>query len=260
LNGRDDFGISLGDMMRGERASMGKSLLDVQKELKIKAAYIAAIENADASAFETPGFISGYVRSYARYLDMDPDDTFKKFIDESGYRPVGEQGTSGSIAHRAQYLPAKSGVVPARRGIFEPYSKPFADIEIFRSKPKKSNKWLVASGLAGAVTSVLVYLSEITVLQAEPGLHAIVAFLSGVTITIIANMFNPVYFFARAAYFFFAPVFAASFFGVNISLTLEGELLGGFVSVSAPPNPVAMIVCGTLAAFALFFHHARTRD
>ncbi len=59
--------------MRGERATMGKTLLDVQRELKIKAAYIAAIENADPSAFETPGFIAGYVRSYARYLGMDPE-------------------------------------------------------------------------------------------------------------------------------------------------------------------------------------------
>ena len=39
--------------MRGERATLGKSLLDVQRELKIKATYIAAIENADVSAFET---------------------------------------------------------------------------------------------------------------------------------------------------------------------------------------------------------------
>ncbi len=63
----DDFDLRLGDIMRGERATMGKSLLDVQRELKIKATYIAAIENADPSAFESPGFVAGYVRSYARY-------------------------------------------------------------------------------------------------------------------------------------------------------------------------------------------------
>ena len=31
----------------------------------------AAIENSDPSAFESPSFIAGYVRSYARYLNMD---------------------------------------------------------------------------------------------------------------------------------------------------------------------------------------------
>ena len=83
--GFDDFELRLGDLMRGERATLGKSLLDVQRELKIKATYIAAIENADLSAFETPGFVAGYVRSYARYLGMDPEWAFERFCGEAGY-------------------------------------------------------------------------------------------------------------------------------------------------------------------------------
>ena len=81
--GFDAFELRLGDLMRGERATMGKSLLDVQRELMIKASYIAAIENADVSAFETQGFVAGYVRSYARYLGMDPDWAFRKFCAEA---------------------------------------------------------------------------------------------------------------------------------------------------------------------------------
>ncbi|WP_231592383.1 helix-turn-helix domain-containing protein [Pelagovum pacificum] len=84
-SGFDDFELRLGDLLRGERATLGKSLLDVQRELKIKAAYIAAIENADPTAFETPGFIAGYVRSYARYLNMDPEWAFNTFCRESGF-------------------------------------------------------------------------------------------------------------------------------------------------------------------------------
>ncbi|KKK59560.1 hypothetical protein LCGC14_3033160, partial [marine sediment metagenome] len=61
--GFDAFELRLGDVMRGERATLGKSLLDVQRELRIKASYIAAIENCDPGAFDTPGFIAGYVRS-----------------------------------------------------------------------------------------------------------------------------------------------------------------------------------------------------
>lgn len=83
--GFDDYELRLGDVMRGERATLGKSLLDVQRELKIKAGYIAAIENADPSAFDTPGFIPGFVRSYARYLGMDPDIAFDRFCEESGF-------------------------------------------------------------------------------------------------------------------------------------------------------------------------------
>jgi cytoskeleton protein RodZ len=83
--GFDDFEVKLGDAMRGERATLGKSLLDVQRELRIKASYISAIENCDASVFETPGFVAGYVRSYARYLKMDPEDSYERFCAESGF-------------------------------------------------------------------------------------------------------------------------------------------------------------------------------
>ena len=48
--GFDDFELRLGDVMRGERATMGKSLLDVQRELRIKASYIAAIETGASAA------------------------------------------------------------------------------------------------------------------------------------------------------------------------------------------------------------------
>lgn len=83
--GFDDYDLRLGDIMRGERATLAKSLLDVQRELKIKASYIAAIENADVSAFETPGFVAGYVRSYSRYLGLDPEWAFAKFCHEAGF-------------------------------------------------------------------------------------------------------------------------------------------------------------------------------
>ena len=85
--GFDDPDIRLGDVMRGERATLGKSLLDVQRELRIRASYVAAIENCDISAFETPSFVAGYVRSYARYLGMDADWTFRRFCHEAGFQP-----------------------------------------------------------------------------------------------------------------------------------------------------------------------------
>ncbi len=100
--GFDAFELRLGDVMRGERATMGKSLLDVQRELKIKAAYIAAIENADPSAFDTPGFIAGYVRSYARYLNMDADWAFETFCRESGFATAHGMSAAASSVQAAR--------------------------------------------------------------------------------------------------------------------------------------------------------------
>ena len=89
--------VRLGDVLRGERATLGKSLLDVQRDLRIKATYIAAIENADLSAFDAPSFAAGYVRSYARYLKIDADWAYERFCAETGYAPTHGLG-SGAVA------------------------------------------------------------------------------------------------------------------------------------------------------------------
>ena len=112
--GFDDFELRLGDVMRGERATLSKSLLDVQRELRIKASYIAAIENADVSAFETPGFVAGYVRSYARYLGLDPEWAFKRFCVEADFQ----------VAHGMSA--AASGPKTGQKGRVE-YSEPLAN-------------------------------------------------------------------------------------------------------------------------------------
>src|SRR5919106_4207628 len=92
------YEYSLGDELRGERATLGKSLLDVQRDLRIKAAYIDAIENARPDAFPDPSFVPGYVRSYARYLSLDPEEVYQRFCRESGF----------STAQSAR-APAKAG-------------------------------------------------------------------------------------------------------------------------------------------------------
>lgn len=125
-----DDDTRLGDIMRGERATLGKSLLDVQRELRIRASYVAAIENCDITAFDTPSFVSGYVRSYARYLGMDPDWTFRRFCLESGFQP-----THGMAATAAGPKPLKRPSDPVEalanpRALFIPQQESFwSDIE-----------------------------------------------------------------------------------------------------------------------------------
>jgi Domain of unknown function (DUF4115)/Helix-turn-helix domain len=121
--GFDAFQLRLGDLMRGERATLGKSLLDVQRELKIKAAYIAAIENADPTAFDTPGFIAGYVRSYARYLNMDPDWAFDTFCRESGFATAhGMSAEASSVKPTREERLAATGL---GKDIFSSSATPF---------------------------------------------------------------------------------------------------------------------------------------
>ena len=85
LRGFDSYEVRLGDELRGHRATLGKSLLDVQRELRIKASYIDAIENCDASVIPNKGFVPGYVRAYARYLGLEADRVYARFCAESGF-------------------------------------------------------------------------------------------------------------------------------------------------------------------------------
>lgn len=95
LSGFDSFELKLGDQLRGERASLGKSLMDVQRELRIKAAYIDAIEHSDASVIQSEAYVAGYVRSYARYLGMDENEVFQRFCDESRFAAPLQAGRGG---------------------------------------------------------------------------------------------------------------------------------------------------------------------
>ncbi len=104
--GHGPYEYCLGDELRGERATLGKTLLDIQRDLRIKAAYIAAIEDAKPEVFPNPGFISGYVRSYARYLGLDPDEVYRRFCAESGFTTaaaaaVARPSLSGGQARKA---------------------------------------------------------------------------------------------------------------------------------------------------------------
>ncbi|WP_185804654.1 helix-turn-helix domain-containing protein [Pontivivens nitratireducens] len=105
LSGFDSYEVTLGDQLRGERATKGKSLLDVQRDLRIKAAYIAAIENCDLEVFPNRGFVAGYVRSYARYLGLAPEEIYQRFCFHSGFNGVNAdiqgrhvQGRAGATA------------------------------------------------------------------------------------------------------------------------------------------------------------------
>lgn len=150
--GFDDFELRLGDVMRGERATMGKSLLDVQRELRIKAAYISAIENTDPSVFDTPGFIAGYVRSYARYLNMDPDVAFDAFCEESGFSVAHGMSAEASVVK-------KHGSTSAGDGQFghDPFATsatpfiPEGDSIFSRIEPRAIGSTLVLVALIGGI-------------------------------------------------------------------------------------------------------------
>jgi hypothetical protein len=166
----DDFELRLGDMMRGERATLGKSLLDVQRELRIKASYIAAIENVDPKVFDTPGFIAGYVRSYARYLNMDPDRAFAAFCAESGFSVAHGMSAEASVVKKTSREDRLARVLGG--DIFSKPNTPFVptgETMLSRIEPGAIGSMLVLLGLIGAIGfSGYSVLQEVQRVQVSP--------------------------------------------------------------------------------------------
>ena len=153
IRGFDAFDLRLGDLMRGERATLGKSLLDVERELRIKANYVAAIENTDPSVFDTPGFIPGYVRSYARYLGMDPDTTFRTFCAESGFSIA--HGMSAEASSIRKPDPARGRKAGRKAQVEDPLISPNTPF-------LPANEGFMTRLEPGAIGSVLVLVALIT--------------------------------------------------------------------------------------------------
>ncbi|MDO5529992.1 MAG: helix-turn-helix domain-containing protein [Paracoccus sp. (in: a-proteobacteria)] len=167
MDGADEFETRLGDLMRGERATMGKSLLDVQRELRIRASYIAAIENCDVSAFDAPSFISGYVRSYARYLKMDTDWVFQRFCAESGFEPVHGMAPAASGPKPSRKPTDTADALANPRALFLPQKESFWSTAEPRAIGSILVLGLVLGGLGYGGWAVLQELQRVTLTPAD---------------------------------------------------------------------------------------------
>ena len=64
----------LGAALRAERERRGLRIEDVADHLKISARHLRALEEGDAAALPHPAYARGFIRSYAAYLGMSPEE------------------------------------------------------------------------------------------------------------------------------------------------------------------------------------------
>jgi len=64
---------ALGEEFRRAREARGQTISDVAERLHIRSVYLAAIEDEDWAAIGAPVYIRGFMRTYARYLGLDPE-------------------------------------------------------------------------------------------------------------------------------------------------------------------------------------------
>jgi len=67
----------IGNFLRERREAKGISLIEVEKDLKIRKKYLQAIEEGNVEVIPGKTYFIGYLRNYSKYLDIDEENVNK---------------------------------------------------------------------------------------------------------------------------------------------------------------------------------------
>ena len=87
------FVSALGEEFRSAREARSLSLSDVAERLHIRSVYLAAIEDEDWHVIGAPVYVRGFMRTYARFLGLDPEAAVARF---SATVPAGTPAASAA--------------------------------------------------------------------------------------------------------------------------------------------------------------------
>jgi len=86
--------MGLGERFRAAREERGLTLSEVGEQLRIRSVYLAAIEEETWKAIGAPVYIRGFLRTYARFLGLDPEEAVAEFNTATGATPSGSASAS----------------------------------------------------------------------------------------------------------------------------------------------------------------------
>lgn len=74
----------LGDTLRERRATLGITIEQAEEATRIRGKLLSALEAGDYARLPNPGYVRGYVSSYAKYLELDPVPLLAMYRSETG--------------------------------------------------------------------------------------------------------------------------------------------------------------------------------
>jgi cytoskeletal protein RodZ len=77
----------LGDTLRERRSALGITLEQVEQATHIRARLLQALEEGNYDRLPNPGYVRGYISSYARFLELDPIPLLNMYKAETGAGP-----------------------------------------------------------------------------------------------------------------------------------------------------------------------------
>ena len=85
--GGDEAGSAVGRRLREARTRRKMGLEGVAKELHLDVSVISAIENDDRTSMPAPAFVQGYIRNYARLLELPEDELVRQYAAQCSEPP-----------------------------------------------------------------------------------------------------------------------------------------------------------------------------
>jgi cytoskeletal protein RodZ len=80
----DEVGAGLPDRLAAARERKGVDLYRAERDTKIRARYLAALERGDYRELPGAVYTKGFLRNYAIYLGLDPEDVLRQWRRERG--------------------------------------------------------------------------------------------------------------------------------------------------------------------------------
>ncbi|HZD10017.1 MAG TPA: RodZ domain-containing protein [Candidatus Binatia bacterium] len=78
----------LGSILRDAREMKGLTLEEAQKSTRINARFLEAMEQGEYYLLPTPVHVRGFLRNYARFLDLDPDPLLERYEASQSHQPL----------------------------------------------------------------------------------------------------------------------------------------------------------------------------
>lgn len=78
---------ALGEEFRAAREARGLSPSDVAEQIHIRSVYLQALEREDWATIGAPVYVRGFIRTYARFLGLDPESAVQRFNESTGAAP-----------------------------------------------------------------------------------------------------------------------------------------------------------------------------
>ncbi len=106
----------LGDTLKERRQAIGLTIEQAQDATRIRGTLIRALEEGDYAKLPNPGYVRGYISSYARYLELDPLPLLAMYKSETGsgrYHELNLPQVDEAVSprHQQHAVPGRGAVI-----------------------------------------------------------------------------------------------------------------------------------------------------